>query len=248
MSPAHYRWIIFALMGAAYFVVYIQRMGLAVIATDLMEQVSLSSAQMGLLGSAFLYGYAVIQMISGMLAAKFGPRRLVTVFFLLAAAGVMLFASMNGFSQAFLGRMLSGIGVAVVLTSAITLFSRWFSTQEYPKVMAAYFALGGMGSLMATTPLSIMNTSFGWRDTFWFISVITCVIAVALWLAVRDYPPHAESGNNAPTQPQSINILDALKTLFTKRNFWCLVVWHGTMSACFYAFAGLWGGVYLEEV
>lgn len=246
MNPARYRWLIFAIVGAAYLVVYIQRMGLAVIAKDLMLDVSLSDAQMGFLGSAFLYGYALTQMFSGMLAEKFGPRRVVSIFFLVAAAGGLLFASITGFGQAFIGRMFSGVGMAVVLTSALTLFSRWFSTEDYPKVVALYFAVGGVGSLLATTPLSMMNTAFGWRDTFWVIGIITFIIAAGVWLIVRDRPPHGAAGT-APA-PAQVRMIPALKKLFTMRNFWCLLCWHASMAGSFYAFAGLWGGVYLEDV
>lgn len=115
----------------------------------------------------------------------------------------------------------------------------------YPKVMAAYFALGGVGSLLATTPLSLMNTNFGWRGTFWDIGIVTGVIAVCAWLVVRDRPQQAAA---AAVAPKSVRLIPALKKLFTMRNFWCLLCWHATMAGSFYTFAGLWGGVYLEEV
>lgn len=93
------KWLFFVL-SSAYLVVFIQNVAITVVTPDVMQDLGLSSGDMGLLGSAYLYAYALTQVFSGILSTRFGPRRLLSCQFLVAALGGFLFATAHSLPQA----------------------------------------------------------------------------------------------------------------------------------------------------
>jgi len=73
------RHIILAVMCLMYFISYIDRVNIAVAGPLIRQEMGLTSAQLGLVFSAFAYPYAVMQIIGGWLADKYGPKIVLTV-------------------------------------------------------------------------------------------------------------------------------------------------------------------------
>ena len=154
------KWLFFVL-SSAYLVVFIQNVAITVVTPDVMQDLGLSSGDMGLLGSVYLYAYALTQVFSGILSTRFGPRRLLSCQFLVAALGGFLFATAHSLPMAVAGRLLNGLGMAGVMSSSFTLFSRWFAPETFSR-----------------------------RLVFLALSVLTCSLTVIIYTVVRDWPPH----------------------------------------------------------
>ena len=140
------KWLFFVL-SSAYLVVFIQNVAITVVTPDVMQDLGLSSGDMGLLGSVYLYAYALTQVFSGILSTRFGPRRLLSCQFLVAALGGFLFATAHSLPMAVAGRLLNGLGMAGVMSSSFTLFSRWFAPETFSRLCTLFFIAGGMGGL-----------------------------------------------------------------------------------------------------
>ena len=56
------KWLFFVL-SSAYLVVFIQNVAITVVTPDVMQDLGLSSGDMGLLGSVYLYAYALTQVV-----------------------------------------------------------------------------------------------------------------------------------------------------------------------------------------
>ena len=138
------KWLFFVL-SSAYLVVFIQNVAITVVTPDVMQDLGLSSGDMGLLGSVYLYAYALTQVFSGILSTRFGPRRLLSCQFLVAALGGFIFATAHSLPMAVAGRLLNGLGMAGVMSSSFTLFSRWFAPETFSRLCTLFFIAGGMG-------------------------------------------------------------------------------------------------------
>ena len=57
-----YRWIIFWILAFSYILVYFHRLSPAVVAVDMMRDLHTGGALLGLLGSAYFYPYAIMQL------------------------------------------------------------------------------------------------------------------------------------------------------------------------------------------
>ncbi len=252
-----FRWAIFGVLSLAYFFVYFHRLSLSVVADDLVKDFNTSASVIGLLGSAYFYCYALMQFPAGLLSDSIGPRRTVTAFLLIAAAGSILFGFSPNIQIAFAGRVLVGFGVSMVFIPTMKILSQWFRKHEFALMAGILNAVGGIGVLAGTWALALMTVSFGWRFSFKLIGICTFVIVILVWLIVRDkprdkgWPAIAEieqSENNDGKRPEDIPLMEGARRVVSEKYFWPVAVWFFLDCGIFFGFGGLWGGPYLMHV
>ena len=253
----HYRWLIFAVLTTAYFFVYFHRLSLSVVANDLVSEFQISAGMMGLLGSVYFYCYAAMQLPAGLLADSIGPRKTVTCFLLIAAAGSLIFGLAQNFTSAFIGRLLVGFGVSMVFIPTMKILSQWFRAREFAIMAGILNAVGGIGVMAATWLLALMTARFGWRLSFEAIGGATFVLLVMVWLIVRDRP--ADKGwpslnridgmsDDSQHEAGGITLWEGVLRVVTEKKFWPVAIWFFLDCGIFFGFGALWGGPYLMHL
>lgn len=218
----------------------------AVIAPDLMRELSISAESMGAITGAFFLAFAAMQIPAGVLLDRFGPRRVMSGMLLLAVAGSLVFASAEGTPGLAAGRVLMGAGCAAGLMGSMVVFSRWFSQKWFATLGAVIFAVGGIGNLLATTPLALASESIGWRGAFVGMAALTAGMAAVLFLVLRDAPPgHAISSRKAETPGE---ILAGLGEVLRDRRIWRISAMQAVTYPVLMTIVGLWAGPYLDDV
>ena len=240
------RWIIFAVLALIYILVYFYRVSLAVVAGDISRELSLSPADLGRLSGILFYVYAVAQLPLGPLIDRFGGRLVISICGILTTIGGGLFAAATNLETAMAARILIGVGTAAVLMATFTIFSHWFTKQEFGKVSGFMVAVGNIGNLIGTVPLALAVGAFGWRTSFVVIAVLQGVVTVIVYAFVRDRPAVATAA--ATSHNPAPGMFAAWKEIFSRRDFLLLGMlsffWYGN----YLAVQGLWGGPYLMEI
>ena len=247
-----YRWVIFSLLAVAYLWAFFQRVSTGIITPYLMVDFNIDELAVGFIASACFYSYTIMQIPSGMLADRFGARRLVTLSLLCTAASSWLFTLSQSLFTAVLSRILVGFGISLILVPSLTAFSHWFDKKQNGLSCSLIMALTGGGLLIAGTPLAWGSAAFGWRTCFQVGTFFALALALAVWLLVRDTPaekklPPVEPVSPSTTRTQSIPFRQAFSLLLHSRNYWSIAVWCLMNGALFYSFAGLWAGPYLMD-
>jgi sugar phosphate permease len=171
---------IFPAYAAGYFLSYLLRNANAVMAPELTRELGLSSAQLGLLTSAYLLAFGAFQMPLGILLDRYGPRRVDAALLLVSAAGSALFGLGDGLPQLALARAAIGLGASASLMSAFKAFTLWFPVERQTSLNAAVMVMGSLGALSATTPLSMTAPLLGWRGVFLALGGLSLATAVAI--------------------------------------------------------------------
>ncbi|OEU46952.1 MAG: MFS transporter [Desulfobacterales bacterium S7086C20] len=246
-----YRWLIFWVLAASYILVYFHRLCPAVVAVDMMHDLQAGGAMLGLLGSAYFYPYAIMQLPAGLLSDSWGPRRTITLFFTLAFAGSLLLGLAPSLLWAIIGRTLVGLGVSMLFVPTMKVLAEWFRVREFATMTGILMAMGGVGTLAAATPLALISTMIGWRFSFVAVGIVTLLLAILVWLFVRDRP--ADLGWPSPSEssgpsPQNIGLWEGMKRVLTYPRFWPVAIWFFFDCGVFFSFGGLWGGPYLMQV
>jgi len=248
-----YRWLIFWILAFSYILVYFHRLCLcpAVVAVDMMADLKTSGALLGLLSSAYFYPYALMQVPAGLLSDSWGPRRSISLFFLLAFIGSIMLGLAPSLLLALVGRTLVGLGVAMLFVPTMKILAEWFRVREFATMTAILIVMGGLGSLTAASPLAILSTLIGWRLSFVAVGVFTLLMALLVWLFVRDRP--SDLGWSSPAEPTgpsppSFGLWEGVKKVLTYPRFWPVAIWFFFELAIFFSFGGLWGGPYLMHV
>ena len=255
-SCAFHRALVFCFLTLAYALAFLHRMSPAVAATEIMQDFQSSSAIMGLLASAYFYPYAFMQAPCGILTDRLGTRKLVTLALVAAALSCAAFSMAESVTGAFLGRMGVGFGLALILVPANKALARWFNKKDFILAASTLLAIAtGVGILLAGTPLALLCSAVGWRNSFAGMAVLTLLAGAGVWFFVRDTPqelrcpPQQEDGDASPQveTPAHAGSLKAIRLILSKRNFWAVAFTFMFTTPVFFSFAGLWAGVFLTE-
>ena len=251
--PVSYRWLVFVILAAIYFMVYFHRQAPAVLAVDFMRDFKIGGAALGMLTAAYFYPYALMQLPAGFISHIWGPRYSLAFFFSLTGLGSLFFSWANVFAMAVLSRALVGIGVAVVLVPILDLIARWFRRSEFVHMVGILLAMGGLGSYAGATPLVLLDGVLGWRCSFLVIGMASLILAFLIWILVRDTPqqmgfPAVEIPEEDMATDEKIGALKAFKMVVTNPGFWPPAIWIFFALGIFISFGGLWGGPYLMHV
>lgn len=236
-----YRWAIFAVLALAYFFVYFHRTTGGAISDTLQDFFGVGTASVALLASAYLYAYTLMQIPSGILTDKFGPRKAATIFIFLIAAGSILSAASaaaDNFTLMIVGKFIIGIGAAVVYIPIMKVLAVWYRKNEFASMSGILLLVGNVGGIAAATPMVLLMDGLGIQNTYIFLAVVTVVIAGLCWLIVRNHPSEMElpgiedivsEETGEPvieSTSAKMGTVEALKMTFTSgRNFWSLAIW-----------------------
>ncbi len=183
-------------------IAFLDRTNISVAGVQMRQEYAIDQIHLGWIFSAFLIGYAAFQVPAGWLAARIGPRRLLT--FALIWWGVFSVATAwvqpggaHAITLLILVRFGLGIGEAAVYPSGNQFVSRWVPSQERGRANGLIFAGVGAGSGLTPPLISAVIAYGGWRASFYVCAVIG-LVAAAVWYAVaRDRPQDHPAVNAA---------------------------------------------------
>lgn len=251
----NYRWLVWGIMAFAYIVVFFHRMAAGVVKDNLVDAFNISSTTFANLGAAYFYAYMLMQFPTGILADTWGARKTVTTGMLLAGAGSLVFGYAPSVGWAFFGRLLVGIGVAVVFVCILKILDQWFQPQEFSTMSGVTSFIGNLGGLLAQTPLVFMVALFTWRHTFAVIGAASLLIAVLCYLIIRNSPgelvpvlaqPSRDAANTSTKKPVPFwrSLVAVMSNPYTWPGFFVFAGFLGS----YIAFSGTWGVSYMMDV
>ncbi len=229
-----------------YFVSYVFRAVNAAIAPDLVNDLSLSGAALGLLTAAYLMAFVASQLPLGMLFDRFGPARVQGTFFLLAALGAFLFSRANTPWMLTFARALIGLGCAGALMAGFKAVADHAPPPRRALFNALVMSAGGLGLLVAATPVRLMADALGWRNVFVVLAGLSLLAAFLLWtLAI----PEKAHPHTASMRERSISaLLSGLVQVLSSSVFWRLAPLAALTSGSQIAIQTLWAGPWFTEV
>ena len=196
-----YRWVVLILGMLAYTTSYFARSNYTGIAKLVSADFALDKGSIGLLGSVFLYTYALSQIPWGIASDRWGSRRAVSIGVLLTGATLWGFAQSTSFNQLLFWRAVNGIAAGSVYVVMAGALSRWFSPKERGFAQTTFAAVGGTageGTANFVVPYLAITFAGGWRHSTEFVAVLIAAIAVACVLFIRSAPPGQQPTERKP--------------------------------------------------
>ncbi len=155
-------WGIYLAAVAVYFVAVVHRTALGVAGVEALERFHVQATGLAFLSVTQIATYAVMQIPSGHLLDRFGPRTMMTVGSLVMAAGQLLLALNDHFALAIAARVLIGAGDAPIFISAARLIAHWFPARRVPVLMQVTGLIGQAGQLATAIPVAWLLHAQGW--------------------------------------------------------------------------------------
>ncbi len=216
---------------------------LGVLAPELTRDLGLTPEDLGRANGAFFLAMAVMQIPVGLLFDRYGPRRVVTAFTVLAVAGAAWQGLVRSPEELVAARLLLGTGCAASFMGAITLCALWFPGRRLATVLSRVFAFSQVGTFLAATPLALAEDAFGWRWAFVGAAVLTAVTGAFFYLLIR------EPTSAVQTRYESLgDVFRGLASVWRTDGLLPVLAIHVFAYASMATVLGLWAGPYLAHV
>ena len=224
-----------------YFLSYLFRTVNAVIAPHLVREMNLTAADLGLLTAAYFITFSLAQIPLGGLLDRFGPRRVQAGLLVIMAAGALLFSMGRNQPELIGARALIGLGACASLMASIKAITQWFPKERWALVNGVFISCGGLGALVATTPLEAALHLTDWRGVFVGLSVAVMVVSAAIFTVVPDKPAQ-------PTGQSLLQQIAGIGTVLSNARFWRVTPLATALYASAMSLQGLWLGPFSRDV
>jgi ACS family glucarate transporter-like MFS transporter len=260
------RWVILALLFMMSFVAYVLRSNMSIAGERIMGDLGLSTIQLGMVLSAFAWGYAIFQFPGGIFGQIVGSRRALTLIAVLWGILTLATGMVPGTAVAsttFILAMLIGLRFLIGVAQA-PLFpvfgggtiGAWFpvSGWAFPNGLTSTGLTLGAA---ATAPLvAWLMETLGWRESFLVTAPLAFLIAGVWWWYARDDPAdHPRVGqleldlinSDRPLPEQAVDQRSAWIRVLKNRDILLLAASYFCMNYVFFIFFN-WFFIYLVDV
>jgi len=204
------------------------------------EDLSLSATETGLILSSFFLGYALMQLPGGIMADKFGAKRVLLTAVIVWSIFTGLTAVAWTLSIMLGVRFLFGIGEGGFQPAASKVISTSFPENERSRVMSIMLSSAGIMGMFVPILSAALLITIGWRLFFVIAGLLGIIIAFLYW----KYVPKDKMEQSSDERPQVKGIL---QNLLKMRLMWSLVISYFTIYAVNWGLNS-WMPTYLSDV
>jgi sugar phosphate permease len=181
------RWAVIGAITVLTITNYLDRGNLSVAAPLIRDDLGFSNTEMGLILSAFIWPYAIMNLPAGWAVDRWGPRLIMTL-----AAGLWSIAgALTGAARGvgvFLGlRVVLGVAEAPLFPAALKATSQWFPEHEKARATSIYIAATQVGLAIAPPITTALMLVFGWELMFVLVGLLGFVGVIG-WVVVYRRP------------------------------------------------------------
>lgn len=242
--PASRAWSIWGAAIVVYAAAVFHRGSLGVAGPQALERFGVGPAALSALTVLQVGIYAGMQVPTGILVDRYGPRRVMTAAAVLLGAGQLLFSVAPVYPVALLARAILGLGDAMTWVSILRLVAAHFPARHYALVATISSAIGALGGIAATFPLAVALRDLGWTSSFAVVAALTLGYAMVCARFVQDAPPGQRAAQRTADASEILRRVRAAWAIpGTRLAFWvhfCTMFAAGALTL-------LWGYPYLVQ-
>jgi MFS family permease len=185
--PVRYKLV--GLLTTGSMINYLDRVNIAVAAPVMMEALGWEEDSFGVIFSAFLIGYTLLQFPGGVIADRWNACKLLAV----VCIGFSLFTALTPLGGLAFGLMLAirfGVGMfeSITFPAYASLNARWIPRQEYGRAQTLSVSGAYLGQAVAYPLTTFLLLTFSWPVVFYFNAVLG-IAWLVVWLAFATNTP-----------------------------------------------------------
>ena len=210
---------------------YADRYVLPAILPKIQSDLGLTPIQEGLLGSSFLFVYAIATLPLGVLADRSIRKNIVAVCVAIWSVATVLAGFTTNFLQLFGVRSVLGIGEAGYAPASLSLLGDFFSKEKRGRILAYWSSGTLVGAALGFTLGGLVADAFGWRYAFFLVGLPGLIAAYLAWRMLEPRRGAFDSAEGSEHDAETIqahgnfdkSFGEALKKLRAIPTYWTLV-------------------------
>jgi len=167
------------------------RFAYSMINPSMIDGLDLSYSQVGNLAAGNFLGYLILAIIGGFLAARLGPRIVISLSLALMGITMVLTGTAKTYGFALAMRILTGFGNGGAFVPAMALGAIWFSARKRglaTGIVTAGIGIGFALSGLIVPPILSAYSVEGWRYCWYCLGITVFVLAGVTYGFVRNRP------------------------------------------------------------
>ncbi|KAF8672090.1 hypothetical protein HU200_049774 [Digitaria exilis] len=224
-----------ALVAAIMLICNADRVVMSVAVVPMAAQYGWSSSFVGIVQSSFLWGYVFSSMVGGVLADKYGGKKVMAGAAALWSLATILtpWAASHSTIMLLVVRALFGLAEGVAFPTMSTFLPKWFPTQE--RATAVGISMGGfhLGNVISFLATPIIMSHIGLTGTFAFFASLG-YLWLSVWMLNVESDP-IDSRTISKSELQYIlagrtgskvqgSKCPSLRELYSKTEFWAVTI------------------------
>ena len=246
----------------AYSLYYVCRMSINVVKQPLIDEGVLSAGQLGLIGSALLFVYAVGKFMNGFIADYCNIRRFMAVGLFISSVMNLVMGAL-GFFTGMIPSIVMFFGFAILwgvngwmqsMGSApgVISLSRWFPRSKRGSYYSLFSSSPYIGEFISYNILAVVVGWLGWQSGFMIAALAGFIGTALILLFVSDTPESKglpsiqEISGETLTKEDSMPTKDLQKMVLKHPGIWVIALASAFIYITKYAIAG-WGVLFLQK-
>jgi predicted MFS family arabinose efflux permease len=152
----------------------------------IIDELGLSYHQAGVLMSLFALPGILVSLPAGMLADRYGVKRVGIASLLFTIAGTIMVAIGQTFISLTAGRVIAGTGAISLIVIAPQGIVQWFRNRELGVAMGIYNTALPVGVIVSLNALPPLASQWGWRSGTWAAAALTAIALLIFCLGFRE--------------------------------------------------------------
>jgi ACS family sodium-dependent inorganic phosphate cotransporter len=216
--PLDQRLVAFSFIGCL--IAFTDRVDISIAAVSMKAQFGWSEAQVGWVLSAFFLGYMPFLFVSGLLARRFGGRRVAGIAMIVWSSFTLLtpLAATVSLPTLIAVRIGMGMGEAGLFPAVYELFGGCIPAREQARAVSRFVSGVPLGTIVGLSASGWLIARYGWPMPFYFFGVAGLVWALLWFRCLRHIGPAASSPPD-----DSTNTLRLLRRLLLRGAVWAIV-------------------------
>ncbi len=249
------RWGVAGLLGTGIVINYLDRVNISVATKPFEHEFHLSSIEMGVILSAYLWSYVLLQLPVGTLLDRFGLKWPIRIGTFVWGLATYMTAIVSGLGLVILSRVLLGAAEAPIFPGAAKATGYWFPLKERSLATSAFDAAAKFSNVIGIPLVAVAVTFWGWRAGFYVTGTLSLLYCALFWIAYHDpstskqLAPEERSyiveGGAQQEGVSSGNALTNLSFLLRQPKIWGLTLGFTAYGYSFYLFLS-WIPGYLQ--
>ncbi|MCA9049414.1 MAG: MFS transporter [Planctomycetaceae bacterium] len=206
---------IILLVSAAHALVHLLEQSIASVELVIADDFGLSRRESGLLGSALRLPYGIGAFFAGLLADRFGEKRILVLYLLGAAVVAISFLPAGSASLVYAQLFSLGCFASMYHPAGLALLANQTTPQERSRALGVHGIFGSLGIASAPFLAGLMLSvrEGDWRGYYLLLGLLSAALGMAVWWwlsPIRTETAHAAVPEKIGTDPGNANAASAL--------------------------------------
>jgi MFS family permease len=188
MTLDRYKWWVVAMLWFVCLFNYADRQAIFSVFTLLQSEMGLSDVQLGIVGSSFMWVYALALPLAGLVGDRFSRKALIIGGLIFWSLITVATALSTTYWHLVLFRALEGLGEAFYFPASMSLISDYHGKATRSRAMSLHQSSVYGGTILGGAVAGYCGQYYGWRSGFYLFGSLGVLLGVVLLLTLREAP------------------------------------------------------------